>query len=160
MSNPLYVRANNEEIVFERAVDVLHRYHFEVARENRLAHQIETRPRVGSGVLEPWHSDSVGVDNRLESTLQSVRRRVFVNIVPDQANGGYLVAVEAHKELEDLHGIAGNSTGAATFAALTPLDRDLKPVVGQIGTSEWVPAGRDGSLEQSLLQSLSSAYSQ
>ena len=160
VSNPLYVRTNFEEAVFERAVDVLHEYHFEIARENRIAHQIETRPRVGSGLLEPWHADSVGFENRLESTLQSIRRRVLVNIVPDRQNGnGYLVAVEAYKELEHVHGLAANSPGAATFSESTPLQKDLNPVVGQSGPSEWIPLGRDVALEQSLLQSLSTAYS-
>lgn len=158
--NPLLVAATNEEVLWERTVDVLHDFHFEMAGENRFSRVIETEYRTGSGVLEPWHQDSVGLENRLESTLQSVRRKVFVRLIPDEAGRGYLVSVEAYKELEDLPGVAANSPGGATFQESTPLQRDLNLVVGQSAPSGWVPAGRDVALEQRLLQSLQIAYSQ
>ena len=159
VSNPLLVRAQNEEPVWERTVDVVHDYHFEISRENRLAHLIETQPRAGSGLLELWHRDSIGFDNRLESTLQSIRRRVRVSILPDD-QGGFQVGVEAYKERESLRGIAANSPGAATFSESTPLQRDLNEVVGQSGISDWIPDGRDLLLEQAMLQSLRTAYGQ
>ena len=61
------------DAMWEHAVVVLHRNHFQVARESKLEGIIETNYRGGSNVLEPWHHDSVGVENRLESTLQSIR---------------------------------------------------------------------------------------
>ncbi|MBX3440885.1 MAG: hypothetical protein KF774_00665 [Planctomyces sp.] len=158
-ANPMFVGSNNEDAVWERTVDVLHEFHFGIARENRLSRVIETQYFVGSGVLEPWHSDSVGLANRLESTLQSVRRRVIVNVIPGEQGQGYLVSVEAFKELEDLPGIAANSTGAATFSENEPLRRDLNPVVGQSTPSGWIPAGRDLALEAAILGRLQRAYS-
>ncbi|MEW4528276.1 MAG: hypothetical protein ACF8PG_14895 [Maioricimonas sp. JB045] len=158
-TNPLYVAASNEEVLWERTVDVLHDFHFELARENRLARVIETDWRVGSGLLEPWHHDSVGFTNRLESTLQSVRRRVQITIIPDDRGAGYLVNVAAFKEFEDLPGVAANSPGGATFSESTPLERDLNPVVGQSSPSTWIPAGRDLALEQAILTNLQAAYS-
>lgn len=156
---PLFVQTANEEAVWERTVDVLHDFQFQLAREDRLARVIETEYKVGSGCLEPWHKESVGWENRLESTLQSVRRKVRVSLVPGDRGGGYVVAVEAFKELEDLPGIAGNSPGAATFLESAPLQRDLNPVVGQSTPSGWIPVGRDPALEQALLVCLRSAYS-
>jgi hypothetical protein len=157
--NPMLVAATNEEVLWERTVDVLHDFHFEMAGENRFSRVIETEYRTGSGLLEPWHQDSVGVENRLESTLQSVRRKVFVRLIPDEAGRGYLVSVEAYKEFEDLPGVAANSPGGATFQESTPLQRDLNLVVGQSAPSGWSPAGRDIAVEQRILQSLQIAYS-
>ena len=157
IGNPIFVAARNDEVIWERTVDVLHDYRFEIARENKLDGVIETQYKVGSGILEPWHHESVGKENRWESTLQSIRRRTFVSIIP--ADGGYLVSVECFKELEDLAGLAANSAGGATFQESTPLARDLNLVVGQSTPSGWIPVGRDIALEQDVLRNLSAALS-
>jgi hypothetical protein len=154
--NPVYVRANNGEFVWERTVDVLHEYHFELEREDKLGGVIETRYRVGSSWLEPWHADSVGPANRWESTLQSIRRKAFVSVTP--VEGGYMIGVEALKELEDVAN-ADPKAGRATFLDNTPLARDLDVVSGLPTPAGWIPEGRDPELEQSLLRSLSSAFS-
>jgi hypothetical protein len=83
---------------------------------------------------------------------------VFVSITPSE--GGYLVAVEAFKELEDLAGLAAISSGGATFQESTPLQRDLNLVVGQSTPSGWIPLGRDIELEQDMLIRLQSAFLQ
>ena len=157
MSNPIFVPANNAEAVWERTVDVIHSYQFPIARENKLDGAIETKYKVGSGLLEPWQRDSVGTPNRLESSLQSIRRRAFVNVTP--VNGGYLVGVQVFKELEDLAGLAANSPGGATFQESRPLQRDLNLVVGQSAPSGWIALGRDGDLEQAMLHSLQANFS-
>lgn len=160
IQNPILVATMHEELVWERAVDVLHDFQFEIARENRLARVIETAPKIGAGLLEPWHKDAVTFESRLEGSLQSIRRIVHVSLQPEDQQRGFLVSVAAYKEVEDLPGVAGNSTGAATFAESTPLQRDLDPVVGQSTPSVWVAAGRDIDLERAILQRLMTAYSQ
>jgi hypothetical protein len=152
VGNPLFVAGNNDEAVWERIVDVIHDYRFEIARENKLDGIIETRYKVGSGVLEPWHADSVGAENRWESSLQSIRRRVFVTITP--VEGGFLVGTEAFKELEDVQGPVANSVGGATFLIDQPLQRDLNLVTGQSRPSGWIPVGRDVALERALVADL------
>lgn len=149
VSNPVFVPANSQHSAWEKAVDVLHDFHFPIARENRLDGVIETDYRVGSNVIEPWHGDSVGAFNRWESTLQSIRRKVRVDLTP--VEGGYLVGVEAFKEQEDLAGTAENTAGAATFRKNTPLERNLTTVVGQSAPSGWYSLGRDADLEQAIL---------
>jgi hypothetical protein len=156
VSNPVFIPIDRTEVVWERAVDVLHDHHFLVVRENKLDGTIETEYRVGSGVLEPWHHDSIGPENRWESTLQSIRRRLIVTVTP--AEGGHWVSVEALKELEDLPGLAANSPGAATFQESRPLDRNLDVVVGQTAPSGWILLGRDLPLEQDYLCRLQSAF--
>lgn len=155
VTNPVFVRANNHEVAWERTVDVVHEYLFEIERENKLGGVIETRYKTGPGALEPWHRDSVGTANRVESTLQSIRRKAYVSVTPVQ--GGYLIGVEAHKELEDVAG-AANLQGAATFLDDSLLQRDLNAVVGQATPSGWVSKGRDEALEQSMLKSINRAF--
>lgn len=155
---PIFVPATNQEAVWERVVDVLHQYYFRLAREDRQDGIIETEYKVGAGLQEPWHPDAVGFENRLEGTLQSIRRRVIVRITPD--DGGYLVTVEAFKELENLQGLAANSPGGATFQEHSPLQRDLDVVVGQTAPSGWIPLGRDPALEYDMIHRLQVALSQ
>ncbi len=152
VSNPVFLPSGTQHSAWERAVDVLHDFHFPIARENRLDGVIETDYRVGSSLLELSHRDSVGATNRLESTLQSIRRKAKVDLTP--VEGGFLVGVEAYKEQEDLRGSAENTAGGATFRDSQPLERNLKTVVGQNGRSGWIPLGRDTDLEQAILGEL------
>ena len=156
VTNPVFVRANNSEEAWERTVDVVHDYLFEIERENKLGGIIETRYKTGASILEPWHPDSVGAINRLQSTLQSIRRKAFVHFTP--APGGFLVGVEAIKELEDVPRAAG-FVGGATFLDNSPLQRDLNPVVGQATPSGWINQGRDAALEEAMLRSINRRFS-
>lgn len=158
VANPFLVQGVNHEILWERTIDVLHRYHFSVAREDRVAGVIETAPRVGSSLFEPWHHDSVGLENRLESTLQSIRRRVIVTLLPADTTGNYFVTVQAIKEREDVTGAAVKSAGGSTFLESQPLAVDLDPILGLTAPPGYVALGRDAALEQSLLRSLQAAY--
>lgn len=135
---------------WERSVRVLNSNHFQIARESKLEGVIETTWRGGSGMLEPWHGDSVGISNRLESTLQSIRRRVFV-LLQSSAENTLVLSVRVDKEIEDVPGLAANYEGGATFSESQPLNRDLSQVVGQTGPSRWLPVGRDPLLEQKIL---------
>jgi hypothetical protein len=146
----IQIPAQQSDVVWERAVDTLNRYHFLVARESKLEGVIQTEYRAGSNLLEPWNPDSIGFQNRLESTLQSIRRRVFVTLQASQP-GLVTVSVRVDKEIEDLPGLAANYEGGATFSESRPLDRDLNQVVGQTGPSRWIYMGRDPALEQALL---------
>lgn len=159
-ANPIFVAANNEEAVWERTVDVVHEY-FDIARENRIVGSqpgnIETKYKVGAGMLEPWHRDSHGLESRLESSMQSIRRKAFINVTP--AEGGYLIGIEVMKEIEDLPGVANNTAGGATFQQGNPLRRDLDLVVDQTAPAGWIIKGRDGALEQEMSRRLQLAFS-
>jgi hypothetical protein len=157
-SNPIQISGNNQDVVWERVVDTIHNYKFSIAKENKLDGRIETEYKVGSNLLEPWHGDSVGFDNRLESTLQSIRRRVFVSVTPIE--GGYLLGVEAFKEIEDLPTHTSSAPGGATFQQDLTLRRDLNLVQERGQPDGWIPLGRDPALEQDILESLQIAFSQ
>jgi hypothetical protein len=161
IANPIFVAVNSgnpesDLFVSERAADVLAKYNFELDTSNQLEGTLATLYKTGSGVLEPWHRESVGPRNRLESTLQPIRRKVLVHFV--RVEGGYLVSVEALKELEDLTSPTPNSPGGSTFPQNYPLRRDLNLVLGQASPSGWIPLGRDAALEQDMLGRLQVAY--
>ena len=156
-TNPVQISGTDQDVVWERVVDVIHNYKFLIARENKLDGRIETGYKVGSNLLEPWHGDSVGFDNRLESSLQSIRRRVFVSVTP--VEGGYLLGVEAFKEIEDVQTQTSSAPGGATFQQELSLRRDLNLVQQRSETPGWLPLGRDPALEQDILDSFQVAFS-
>lgn len=157
VGNPVFIGERHPEAAWEKTVDAIHDFKFPILRESKLDGMIETGYVVGSGVFEPWNRDSVGWDNRLESTLQSIRRRALITLRP-APNGGYYVSVEAYKELEDLRAPAANTAGGATFQINQPLQRDLNLVVGQAAPSGWVALGRDSVLEQAMLRRISAQF--
>lgn len=156
VSNPILIRSNNPDEVWEKTIDVLHAYQLPIERENRLDGTIETEYKVGSGLLEPWHHDSVTVGDRLESSFQSIRRRATISVTPGE--GGYLVGVQVLKEIEDPQDLIVNSAGTATFPQASTLNRNLQVVVGPATPEGWILLGRDSNLEQDLLGSLHAEY--
>lgn len=156
---PLFIPANDTEFVWERIVDVLHAYPFEIARENKNDLVIETDYKVGASLMEPWHGDAVGFGNRLEGTLQPIRRKVFIALARNE--GGFMVTVRADKEISHTAGPSVNTAGGATFQDNRPLQRDLEAVVG---TSQppagWAARGRDYALEHDLALRIQAAFGQ
>ena len=73
------------ETTWERTVDALHAFHFSIEKENRLAGTIQTGYLTGAGLLEPWHYDSVTLGDRVESSLQPIRRRALVTLTPTES---------------------------------------------------------------------------
>jgi hypothetical protein len=152
-ANAIQVPVERYDLIWERTVAVLNNYHFIIARESKLEGILETQYRAGSNLLEPWHKDSVGYANRLESTLQSIRRRVVVTF-QNTADSMLIVSVRVDKDIEDVPGLAANYEGGATFRDSDPLQRDLDQVVGQTGPSRWISRGTDPALEVELLSQI------
>jgi hypothetical protein len=153
--NPLVVPTGDFETVWNQTIAVVDDY-FEIASENRLSHKIVTEPRLGATLLEPWYGDSVGFHERLESSLQTIRRFaiVTVNAAP---GGGWAVKVEVHKELEDLVKPDRQSAGRATFTDNFPVNR-TREIVGPVPLpAQWIPRGRDPKLEQVILNRIRNA---
>lgn len=150
--NPLIVPTASFESVWNQTVAVIDNY-FDIANENRLARRIETNPKIGATILEPWHADSVGLRERMESTLQTIRRFAIVT-VHDAPGGGYAVKVEVYKELEDMAKPDRQMGGRAVFNNDFPVNR-TRDVVGPIPVPlQWIPRGRDVKLEQAILAKL------
>ncbi|APZ93021.1 hypothetical protein [Fuerstiella marisgermanici] len=152
----IQVSADKQDLMWERAVAILNNYHFMVARESKIEGVIETEYRAGSNLFEPWHHDSVGYANRLESTVQSIRRKAIVTF-QNSSPGLVTISVRVDKEIEDVPGLAANYEGGATFSESQLLDRNLDQVVGQAGASRWLHRGTDPALEAELMRQIQSA---
>ncbi|MGI9429774.1 MAG: hypothetical protein ACR2NM_14020 [Bythopirellula sp.] len=156
-ANPLFVPVGNQDLAWEQIVDVVDDY-FRVEREHRVQQvgnvitegRIDTFPQVGATWLEPHRPDSVGWDNRWESTFQTIRRRAVLRVIPQQ--GGYLVEAVVNKELEDLPRPENSTAGAATFRNDNSLPSRANEAVSRTRYSPlWIPLGRDTWVEQALL---------
>ncbi|MDE2508917.1 MAG: hypothetical protein KGM43_17060, partial [Planctomycetota bacterium] len=91
--------------------------------------------------------DSVGVGDRLESTLQTIRRFAIVQIDP-APEGGYAIKVEVRKQMEDLIKPDRQAAGRAVFNNEIPVNRSretIGPIPLPVG---WIDRGRDAKLEQ------------
>jgi len=154
--NPCFIPIADPARAWETVVDVIDDY-FKIEREEpvRLAGntliegRIDTFPKVGATMFEPWEHDSANGDERVESTLQSMRRKALVRVMP--AQGGYWVDVAVLKELENLPRPEFATAGAATLRYDDSLVRVVNPVGAQPPTMNWIPQGRDPALEQRIL---------
>ncbi len=171
----ILVPAVDRDFMWDQLVDVVDDY-FQIEQEDRVKligneptpGRIDTFPLTGATLLEPWHGDTVNCYERLESTLQSIRRRAFVNVTPFPQ--GYLVDVTVTKELEDVALPIKASAGAATFRYDTSLERDTefnvdpnripgdpaRPNGPRTPTAGWIPLPRDTALEQVMLTKIQS----
>lgn len=172
-SNSVLIPPLNAEVVWCQLVDVTDDY-FKVQQEQRVIFaqgiptegRIVTFPQTGATLLEPWRGDSVGFQERLESTLQSIRRIATVRLIPDP--GGWRVEVVVQKELENLRRPMHATAGGATFRNDDSLYRygTPLPVLGQrVGdqprpvatptrSAGWIPLGRDPLLERRMLDKI------
>ena len=154
--NPMLLPVADAECAWETVVDVMDDY-FKIEREEPVRivgdilteGRLDTYPKIAATILEPWHADSVGSQARIESTLQSIRRRAVVRVMP--AEGGYWVDVAVFKELEDVRRPEHATAGAATLRYDGSLTRVVNPVGEQQINRGWIPQGRDTALEQRIL---------
>ncbi len=127
----IFVPAVDRDYMWDQLVDVVDDY-FQIEHEDRVKligneltpGRIDTFPLTGATLLEPWHRDTVNFYERLESTLQSIRRFANVNVTP--VGQGYVIELAVSKELEDVAMPIKASAGAATFRYDTSLQRDTE----------------------------------
>lgn len=157
--NPLELPAADDDFVWSQVIDAVDDY-FHVAREQPVQNsqgivldgRVETSYRIGASLLEPWRKDSTSGFERLQSTLQSIRRRAIVTVRP--GINGYILEVIVQKDLEDT-----DRSQYATEAA-SAIRHDGTVVRREDGfddspqTLGWIPLGRDSSLEQVILQDI------
>lgn len=163
--NPVQIPRGQPEQVWEIVIDVLDDY-FEIDREEPLCQiestspdgqlesfvlegHVETFPCIGATLLEPWRHDSANLHERIEATIQSIRRQATVRVIPDEA--GYKVDVAVYKQLEDVVKPEHSVSGAATFRYDDSLNRIVNPVVETPIDAGWIPLGRDMALEQRII---------
>jgi hypothetical protein len=153
--NPVYVPLgpNSYAAVFEKVLDVIGDYNFEIAYSNRYDGRIETFPKISPGLGQPWKGGSPDFHQRLVATFQSIRHRAIVLISPAN-DGGYFIDVKVYKELLDTPRPQRATAGAAVFRSDPTLERQYEVVEADQFENGWVPIGRDCLLEQSILEQL------
>ncbi|MDX1946675.1 MAG: hypothetical protein SFU86_14840 [Pirellulaceae bacterium] len=159
IQNPMFVPALDREFLWNQTVDSIDDY-FRIEREERIRliggvlteGRIDTFPVTGSTIFEPWRTDSTRGYEKLHATLQSIRRRAAVRVIP--VDGGYLLDVVVQKELEDLDKPENATAGGSTIRHDgTIVRQDGAPGRHSINLG-WIPLGRDIRLEQRLLADL------
>ena len=161
--NPAFIATSDHQCAWETVVDVVDDY-FEIEREDpvRLAGDVltegrlDTFPKVGATIFEPWLSDSANTRERVECTLQSIRRRALVRVIPTQ--GGYWVDLAVYKELEDVVQPEQATAGGGTFRYDSSLTRVVNPIGEQEINEGWIPLGRDQALEQKMLSEIEACF--
>jgi hypothetical protein len=156
LDNPLFVPAMDREFLWNQTVDAVDDY-FRIEREDRVRliagvlteGRIDTFPVTGSTIFEPWRRDSTPGYEKALATLQSIRRRATVRVIPTE--GGYLLDVVVQKELEDLDKPQHATAGGATLRYDGTLVRQEGAAGRYSVTLGWIPIGRDFTLEQRIL---------
>ena len=160
-ANPIFIPVADSQRAWEQVVGVVNSY-FRIEREEpiRMAGNPEGRivtiPEVSPTIFEPWRNDTVDPQQRLENTMQSMRRRAVVRVIP--APGGHWVDVAVFKELENVVRPEHATAGAATFRYDSTLTRIENPVLGEPIAAGWIARGRDVSLEQYMIGDLLSRF--
>ena len=157
--NPAMMPPNDPQFVWSQVVDTVDDY-FRIVREQPLDNsgqiglegRLETSYRTGSSIFEPWRKDSTKGFERVQSTLQSIRRRATVVVRPEPA--GYSVMVRVEKEIEDVDREQFASESAASFRHDGTVVR-AEDIAGEEPTTlGWISLGRDTTLEQQIIQAI------
>lgn len=156
LNNPIAIPASRCDFVWDQIVDVVDNY-FDIQTEQRVREagailtvgRIDTAPKTGATCFEPWRGDAADKYERLHGTLQTLRRRTVVQVIP--APDVYQIEVVVYKELEDLARPESSTAGAATFRTDSSFIRVEDPVGVQPTTKGWIPLGRDTAMEQKML---------
>ncbi|MEO9595044.1 hypothetical protein [Rhodopirellula bahusiensis] len=157
--NPLDLPPVPADFLWLQVVDAVDDV-FKISREQPVVNQpgavlegrLETSYKVGGSILEPWRKDSSPGFERLQSTLQSIRRRAIVHVRPH--SNGYSVEIIVQKDLEDTdrtqyatETTAGQRHDGSRTSRVDDFDDNPQ-------TLGWIPLGRDTTLEQILLQDI------
>ncbi len=165
IQNPMLIPMADRWFVMDQISDELDNY-FRIYREERIGvvdsvmteGWIETHPKIGGTILEPWKQDSTPGFEKAHATLQTVRRFAKARIIP--TGNSYQIDLKVFKELEDLAQPMGAAVGGPLLRHDNALDVDRNdPWVSQRNPG-WIPMGRDFSLEQMILRNIQQRFSQ
>jgi len=161
VQNPLTVPMVPRALVMDEVSDEIDNY-FRIVREERVRMVegvltegwIETLPRVGATILEPWRGDSVPGFELAHASLQTVRRFAKVRIIP--TGNSYLIDLKVYKELEDLDQPQAANIRGTWNRHDNSLDADRPTDHDQPDEKGWIPMGRDMDLENVILKNIQS----
>lgn len=152
--NPLFVPQGHDAQQYQRVYDTVYdacQKYFDIASSNMYAGEIVGVPRISAGVFDWFSYEWYDGYELWQSTAQSIRRRLQVQISPAEV-GGYFVLVKVIKELED----PGQTVNPILQRRLRPDDTiDTQGITpSQPIGSRWIDMGRDIKLEELILSKL------
>jgi hypothetical protein len=159
LSNPMTVQVGDSEFLWNQIVDTVEDY-FRIKSEQRAARdstqwlegRLETYPEVGATLLEPWRKDSLYGFQRVQSSLQTMRRTCFIRVIPNEQ--GFTLAVEVMKEIEDVDRSQYSSEGSSIERHDGTIARTDRTLMGQPITLGWIRQENDTELEQQILREI------
>ncbi len=113
---------------------------------------LQTLPQIGGTYLEPWQLDATPGFERLQSSLQTIRRELQLTVVP--VTEGYQISVQVQKWLEDVDRSLAAVDGATATRHDGGLVRTDPSVRGSPQTLGWIEMERDFELEQRILSGI------
>lgn len=165
IANPLLVPLMDRWFIMDEISDEIDDY-FRIFREERIRTVdgvmtegwIETHPRIGSTVLEPWHHDSTRGYEKIHASLQTVRRYAKVRVIP--TSDSFTIDVQVFKELEDNPKPLNSPVSGKVLRTDNSLDVDQPDFWATTNNKGWIAMGRDVSLEQRILRNIQQRISQ
>jgi hypothetical protein len=144
----------------DRTLTMLREHDYAPRRVDRVSGVIAAGPTTGKQWFEFWRRDVLGPYHELESSLHTVRRIVHVEIDradPASASDGGLcnviVEVEKSRYSAPQRQVTTASGALAIYSERLPTREGLRNARER--DEHWVPLGRDGELEQYLLDQIS-----
>lgn len=156
VSNPAHIPAADADFLWQQIVDSVDDY-FRIETEqpvrrsntNWLEGKLTTYPEISGTSFEPWRGDAARGFERLQSTIQTIRRTATIRVIPEQA--GYLIDVQVLKEQEDVDQSQFATAGSSAQRHDGTIVRNENQLRQLPVTLGWMEIGRDRELEQRLL---------
>jgi len=150
--NPFALRGIDADAAESAARRVLEELRFEIEYPEASEGRIATRGLTGASWFEFWRGDTLGADQRIESSLHTTRRRVTVAITPEVAGSEIFVQVTKERLTAPNQGpqSIGQAYSLYGFRISKMYERDeIEPT-----RYKWIDVGRDDLLEQEILARL------
>lgn len=114
--------------------------------------RVTSYPQVSGTTLEPWKSEAARGFERLQSTIQTIRRTATVRITPDET--GYNLEVNVLKEKEDVDQAQASTAGSSAQRHDGTLVRNENQQRSLPETLGWYEIGRDSALERKIMEGI------
>ncbi len=159
VSNPAHIGNVDPDFLWRQLVDTVDD-HFRIDTEqpvrrdnmNWLEGSLTTYPEVSGTSFEPWRRDTARGFERLQSTIQTIRRKAIVKVMPETT--GYVVDIQVVKEQEDVDQSQFATAGAATQRHDGTIVRNENQLRQLPVTLGWYEIGRDRDLERRMMENL------
>lgn len=113
---------------------------------------LTTKRTIGATIFEPWRGDSVGQQQRWESTLHTIARHAVITVTYLDQNQ-YLITVVVNKEIENTEPVKMSRNGQDNYFLSDSRRTFTDPLFNSENQSsnQWHYIGRDPLLEQRVL---------